>query len=630
MTPGASPAGVVRTPAALSSSSSYPIAIAGTRSMPYCLALSGSRTRFTSSTLIFADSRGSSSRICRVCRHVPQPSVWVKNSSRTFLAIAAKAARDVPDWRVRSGPRLSYLNRSSNACRALVGPGVPVCRSTVVRGANSAHSFRLSFGETRPEDRAGCIRSGRSCRTTRTGCSCGDRRRIASSGWRPRPGRRAGCRIERSGIPRGRPSGWASADRTHPAVAGPARAAPSSPAAVTLGPALTGLILIPALPVFSVAHSQGCRACHGWTALLPFLGRSSAIPAYRPQQGSPMKARRAWTGVAGIAGIVVALTVTVALPSAQRREPMTLVDVAELPRIIDPQLSPDGRYVIYMLSQADWRADRPVWHLWKQDTQGGSPSQLTSGTNGDVPGTARWSPDGASILFVRDGQIALVPAGGGEPRQLTRHATGVSAPTWSPDGTSIYFLAFDPGTAEERDRDRLRDDVYAVDENYKERQLWNFAVASGTEKKLTAGDSTVVSYRLSRNGTRIALQRAPTPLVDDAHKGEVWVMDANGENARAITRNDVEEGQPELSPDNSQVLFLAETNDKFEPYYNSNLFVVPAGGGRPTLLMPDFPYAIDQASWSPDGRSIFAVVNMGVHSEIFQIDLRVGEGDPAH
>src|SRR5712691_3595233 len=140
-----------------------------------------------------------------------------------------------------------------------------------------------------------------------------------------------------------------------------------------------------------------------------------------------MKVRRTWTGVAGI---VVALGVTIASPSAQRPKPMTLLDIAELPRIIDPQLSPDGQYLIYMLSHADWKADRAVWHLWTQDTQGLSPLQLTSGGNGDVPGTARWSPDGSSILFVRDGQIAVVPAAGGEPRQLTRHATGVSSPAW--------------------------------------------------------------------------------------------------------------------------------------------------------------------------------------------------------
>lgn len=305
----------------------------------------------------------------------------------------------------------------------------------------------------------------------------------------------------------------------------------------------------------------------------------------------------------------------------QTRRPMTLVDLAELPRVLDPQLSPDGRVVTYMLSHADWRANRPVWHLWRQNTSGGAPTQLTSGGNGEVPGTTRWSPDGRSIAFVRDGQIVILPAEGGEPRILTRHASAVSSPSWSPDGTLVYFVAPDPRTDEERDRDRAGDDVYAVEENYKHRRLWSVNVSSGAEQRLTSGETSVGSYRLSRDGTRFVVQRAPTPLVADAYRTELWVMDADGRSARALTQNEIEESDPELSPDNSQVLFLADTNAAFEPYYNTNLFIVPASGGAAQALIPDFRYAFERATWAPDGRSILASVNMGVHAEVFRVDI---------
>ena len=98
-------------------------------------------------------------------------------------------------------------------------------------------------------------------------------------------------------------------------------------------------------------------------------------------------------------------------------------------------------------------------------------------------------------------------------------------------------------------------------------------------------------------------------------------MDAGGENARALTNNAVEESEGELSPDGTQVLFLAEANERIEPFYSSRLFLIPARGGAPRALLPNFPYAIEHAAWAPDGRSILAVVNMGVHSEIFSIDL---------
>ena len=324
-----------------------------------------------------------------------------------------------------------------------------------------------------------------------------------------------------------------------------------------------------------------------------------------------------------IAAAVLGLATILGNPRAQGRRPMTLVDIAELPRLNVPQLSPDGRTLVYFLSAADWKADRPVYHLWRQTVGGGAPAQMTFSEGGDVPapGSLRWSPDGTTLLFLREGQLFLLSADGGEPRALTHHATSVSAPSWTPDGSAVYFLATDPRTNEERERDRLRDDVFAFDETYKHRHLWKIAVSTGAETQVTTGDSSVLEYKLSVDGTRIALQRAPTPLTADAYRGEVWVMDANGEHAQPLTHNVSDETNVELSPDNTQVLFLADVGAHFEPYYNTNLFIVPASGRTPRALLPDFRYAFDQATWTPDGKSILAAVNMGIHSEIFRIDV---------
>jgi dipeptidyl aminopeptidase/acylaminoacyl peptidase len=316
----------------------------------------------------------------------------------------------------------------------------------------------------------------------------------------------------------------------------------------------------------------------------------------------------------------------VASLGAQARRPMSLIDLIELPRVIGPQLSPDGRTVAYMLTRADWKAGRLVYHLWRQEAGGGAPTQLTFSEAGDIP-VVRWSPDGRTLLFMRDGQISLLPAGGGESRVLTRHTPSVSAvpsPSWAPDGTAVYFVAFDPPTADERERSRLRDDVFPLDENFRHRHLWKIVVSTGVETQLTSGESSVMEYKLSADGKRIAVQRAPSPLELDAHRGEVWVMDAAGENARALTSNSIEEAGLELSPDNSQVLFLAGTNGRFEPYYPTSLFVVPAAGGSARAVLPDYRYTVEQATWAPDGRSILANVNMGVHSELFRIEAPSG------
>jgi dipeptidyl aminopeptidase/acylaminoacyl peptidase len=322
--------------------------------------------------------------------------------------------------------------------------------------------------------------------------------------------------------------------------------------------------------------------------------------------------------VAAAVGAIAAL----ASADAQVKKPMTIVGLAEIPRLLDPQLSPDGRFVIYTMTRADWKANRPVGQIYRQAVAGGQPEQLTRGDAGVLP-SARWSPDGKSILYLASRgdlgvQIIVLQAGG--PKELTRHVTSVSQASWAPDGSAIYFLASDARTGEERDRDRLRDDVYAFEENFKQRHLWKVTVATGQEQRLTEGAWSVSSYRVSRDGRQILLHRTPTPLVGDGFRSEIWLMDARGGNLRSLTSNAVEELDGDLSPDNSQVLFIAEANQRLEPYYSSALFLIPAAGGTPRQVLSDFPYSIDRAAWTPDGRAILAVVNMGLHSEIFRID----------
>jgi dipeptidyl aminopeptidase/acylaminoacyl peptidase len=322
-------------------------------------------------------------------------------------------------------------------------------------------------------------------------------------------------------------------------------------------------------------------------------------------------------------GILAIATLAInARPAAQTPRTMTFVSLAEIPRLQDIQLSTDGRSVSYMLGRADWKANRFLTHIWLQPVSGGPPTQLTNGAAGEL--LARWSPDSRALLFLSAGQISVVAADGGTSRQVTHHATSVyggSVPAWSADGSSIYFLASDPLTDGERERERLRDDVFVFEEDYKQRHLWTINVESGIEQRLTDGPFSVVSFRLSRDGTQIAEQRAPSPLAADLSRGEIWSTDASGLNAHAITSNTVEELEAEISPDKTRVLFLAEANARLAPYYSSQLFIVPASGGTPTPALPDFPYAVEHATWSPDGTAVLAVVNVGTHSELFRIDL---------
>ncbi|ABF44668.1 a/b hydrolase superfamily protease and regulatory beta propeller domain [Deinococcus geothermalis DSM 11300] len=125
----------------------------------------------------------------------------------------------------------------------------------------------------------------------------------------------------------------------------------------------------------------------------------------------------------------------------------------------DPQVSPDGQRVVFVLSRIEeedpQRPDpafaRPRYksQLWLSG--GGEAQPLTRGEGRDS--SPRWSPDGQTLAFVREeggqkGQLFLLPLTGGEAKRITRFRGAVQDVQWSPDGRFLTFLS----TADDEDR----------------------------------------------------------------------------------------------------------------------------------------------------------------------------------
>src|SRR5262245_59963201 len=113
--------------------------------------------------------------------------------------------------------------------------------------------------------------------------------------------------------------------------------------------------------------------------------------------------------------------VVVPVASAQDKRPIEIDDLYRFKRVSDPQISPDGKHVAYVVGAVDLEKNSSSSSLWLAPTGKGEPRRLTQSPKKDSH--PRWSPDGKFVLFDStrsgDSQLWIIDVNGGEPRQLT-------------------------------------------------------------------------------------------------------------------------------------------------------------------------------------------------------------------
>ncbi|HET8725475.1 MAG TPA: S9 family peptidase [Anaeromyxobacteraceae bacterium] len=324
---------------------------------------------------------------------------------------------------------------------------------------------------------------------------------------------------------------------------------------------------------------------------MPISRRSSAPP--RP-------------ALAAVLASVAALAAAASPPRAVAAEvpptPPTAVDVASIPDVSGVSIRPDGAQVLFALRTKRFDpAARPGPDF---DPARPSESDLKAG----------WTVET---------QLHVVPAAGGEARQLTFAPEGASRPTWSPDGGTVAFLRKKgPGV-----------------------RIHLLALAGGEARVLDTGALEPQDFAFSPDGRRIAFTATLPPT--DGERRQKWssggtirwgrehasavlhVVDLEGGKPVAVTGPAVHVTAFEWSPDGKRfAAFLAPSSD---PYDASSMqrpaILVPREGGpaEPRWL-EDSTAHVGAIRWSPDGKFVAYDLGAGTLSLLNHLVVREADG----
>ncbi|MDD5542008.1 MAG: S9 family peptidase [Acidobacteriia bacterium] len=332
-----------------------------------------------------------------------------------------------------------------------------------------------------------------------------------------------------------------------------------------------------------------------------------------------------------------------------------LQDYEKLVGVADPQISPDGKSIVVVVSHVNMKEDRRDNELVLIDIASGEQRVLTFDRL--KASSPRWSPTGDRLAFLSETgtkekahpQLFVMSMQGGEAKPITDAPMGVEQFAWRPNGRDIAFVT--PDEPADPEAIKRHEDAFEVGNNDflvtvepTPSHIWLIPAEGGKARRLTKGSwslpktqppsSPASPINFSPDGKYLTFTHRASPFTGDASHSFVEVLDVESGHVRKLTSHELSEGYGEFSPDGSEIAYWFPRDG--DPPNDNAIYVTAAGGGDGHDVSRAIDRDLFRAIWLPDGKSLLVGGHDGTRVALWRqplvgqpAQLKLGDVNPS-